>query len=135
MRSFTLIELIIVIIIIGILVTFAMPAFMVTQEKALTKEAIANLKLIAAAEKVYRMNNAFYYPKPCPPTEGDIIDINNYLKLYFTDETNWDYAITVATAGAFTATAQRTGGSYPSCKYTIDQSTAEPTVVSSTTCP
>ena len=123
MRSFTLIELIIVIIIIGILATFAMPAFMETKEKALTKEAIANLKLIAAAEKIWRMesaNNA-YTSCPCntpaicnaapPPAPGGC---NYLLKLYLTTQ-NWTYWVTavVPPPSTFIAYAQRQpGGKY-----------------------
>lgn len=134
MRSFTLIELIIVITIIGILVTFAMPAFMVTQEKALTKEAIANLKLIAAAEKIWRMesaNNAYTScncttPANCnvvpPPAPGGC---NYLLRLSLTTQ-NWTYAVVDANPGpgaTFTATADRVSGPYSACIYTITQGT------------
>jgi len=130
-RSFTLIELLIVIGIIIILAGIAIPNFYKAKERALTKEASVNLKLIAAAEKVYRMGNPFYYPNT--GYQSAIADINSYLRLYFTDETNWDYTITVATDKAFTATAVRTVGTNP-CTFTINQgTTGEPTY--SGTCP
>ncbi len=117
--SFTLIELLMVIVIIIILAGIAIPNFAKAKERALTKEAIANLKLIAAAEKVYRMEYSTYYGP-----EGGIANINDYLKLYFTNEAYWDYAITAAAADTFTATADRQGtGPYSTCIYTINQGT------------
>lgn len=92
----TLIEILIVIIIIGILVTLALPNFGTMRERALDKEAKANLKLIQAAQRIYRMENQSYYPYGCatpPCTESDISDINSDLRLFLT-ENNWDYAMT-----------------------------------------
>lgn len=103
MRSFTLVELIIVVIIIGILATFAMPAFRVTQERALDNEAKANLKLIQAAQKIYRMEMGSYYP-PSGST-SDIATINQNLKLSLT-ATNWTYSVDLSG----TATAARVSG-------------------------
>lgn len=74
-KGFTLIELIIVIIIIAILVAFALPQFAVTKERALDKEARAALALIQAAEKVYKMEAASYYPIPAGTT-SDITGVN-----------------------------------------------------------
>lgn len=90
-RSFTLIELIIVVVIIGILSTFAMPAFRTTQERALDREAIANLKLIQAAQRIHRMERGFYYPVPLI-LDTNVTNINDNLKL-FLNERHWDYAV------------------------------------------
>jgi type II secretory pathway pseudopilin PulG len=129
-RSFTLIELLMVIGIIMILAGIAIPNFAKAKERALTKEAIANLKLIAAAERVYRMENLTYYG----PT-GNIGLINSNLKLYFTNETYWDYTITVATADTFTATAARLGGPYAGCTFTLTHNDVDGEPNPSGTCP
>ena len=134
-KAFTLIELIVVLIIIGILATLAFPQLSKTKEHALGKEAIANLKLITAAEKIYRMEASAYYPIPAG-SESNITNINNYLKLSAT-EANWDYSITSTGAppSTFTATGDRTTGSYPDCIYRIDNTTDEPTPVVPANCP
>ncbi len=135
-RAFTLIELIVTLIIIGILAALSLPQFGKTREHALGKEAIANLKLIAAAEKIYRMEAITgYYPRVAPNPQSDIGQINTYLRLsiptgtspLYTDR-NWNYSVTGA-ANTFSSTATRTatGGSYSGCTYTIDQSTDTPT--------
>lgn len=134
--AFTLLELIIVIVIIGILATFAMPQFIVTKERALDKEAIANLKLIAAAERIYRMENGRYYPSPAA-TESDAGNINTNLKLFLT-ETNWDYSITTTgdPADTFTATAARNGtGGYLDCQYTLTHNDADGEPNPNASCP
>ncbi len=134
-KGFTLVELIIVILIIGILAALAFPQFSKTKEHAIGKEAIANLKLIAAAEKIYRMEGTFYYPNPAD-FQSDISQINNYLKLSIT-EANWDYAVTSAGSppSSFTATGDRTTGSHPNCIYRIDNTTDDPTPVVPADCP
>jgi len=137
-RAFTLIELIVTLIIIGILAALSLPQFGKTREHALGKEAIANLKLIAAAEKIYRMEAVTgYYPIPAGIVNdtGGNAAINTNLRLsiplgtspLYTDR-NWNYSVSGA-ANTFSSTATRTatGGSYSGCTYTIDQSTDAPT--------
>jgi prepilin-type N-terminal cleavage/methylation domain-containing protein len=88
-RGFSFIELLIVVIIIGILVSFAAPQFAVTKERALDKEAQANLRLIQAAERIYKMEVAFYYPHPSF-VSADRSGINDNLRLSL-PAANWDY--------------------------------------------
>lgn len=132
-RAVTLLQILIVVIIISILAIIALPNFLKVQERALVREAIINLKLIATAEKIYRMKNAFYYPDT--GSELNFTNINNYLKL-FLSEKNWDYDISGASANTFTVTADRKTGTYSSCIYTVDQGTADPYQSSAlNTCP
>ncbi|MBU4346466.1 MAG: prepilin-type N-terminal cleavage/methylation domain-containing protein [Candidatus Omnitrophica bacterium] len=115
--AFTLMEIVIVLVIIGILTTLAISQYTPGRETAMSKEAIVNLKLIAAAERIYRMETASYYPSS--GSESNIAVINTNLKLYLT-ETNWDYSITGG-ADSFTAFADRNGsGGYLDCQYSID---------------
>lgn len=94
-RCFTLLELITVVIIMGILASIAFPVFTKTKEEVLNKEAKANLKLIQAAEKIYKMELGVY----C--ASSDIDTINPSLKLDLTGQ-NWSYS--ADTTGTGTAT-------------------------------
>lgn len=137
-KSFALLEIIIIAIIISILAGLALPQYLKSRENAIGKEARANLKLIAAAERIYRLEGGFYYPRPSPSgtyIESDPALINTFLKLDL-DERHWDYAITTSASDAFTATTRRQSGPYSSCQYSLAHNDAdgEPDVVGGT-CP
>jgi type IV pilus assembly protein PilA len=89
-QGFTLIELLIVVIIAGILVALGLPSYTKIKEQALDREAKVNLKLIQAAEKIYRIEVGGYYPS------GDIANLNLYLKLEIPSGAgrNWNYGAT-----------------------------------------
>jgi len=128
--GFTLLEVMVVIIIIGILATIGLVNYTGTKEHALGKEAQANLKLIAAAEKIYRLETTDYY------LSTDMAAINANLKLAFpTANYNWNYAITGTTGvtDAFTATASRAGAA-TDCVYKITNALDDP-IVDTGTCP
>jgi len=60
--GFTLIELMIVVVIIGILASMAIPRFMRTSVKAKQSEAKLNLKQIYTMENAYRQEKDTYFP-------------------------------------------------------------------------
>lgn len=105
------------VVIIGILASFGIVNYTATKERALDKIAQANLKLIAAAEKIYRMETGSY--NPTSGTESDVTNINSNLRLSLT-ETIWDY---VCDTDNTQATATRAGRIW-TLGYT---STTEPT--------
>ena len=86
-RAFSLLELLIVIIIVVILAAIALPNYYKAKEHSLDHETQANLKLIQAAEKIYKLEIGGYYGT------STLSDINTYLKLSLPTGTNrnWDY--------------------------------------------
>ena len=127
----TLIEVLIVIIILGILSGLALPQFNKSKERSLAREAKANLKRIAEAQKNYNLENDGYYPGSGNVT--DINTINSNLNVMLI-ETNWDYFINSTIAADYTAYANRAGTSgYLDCEYSLSYNADEPTPNSS--CP
>lgn len=118
--AFTLTELIIVVIIVGILTAIAVLNFITVTENTRAKEAISSLKQIKAAETIYRYGENTYWPAGA--TKNNITTINTQLRLDLDERTgrNWDYSIT-ATADTFTATATRTSGRNDGETITVDQ--------------
>lgn len=134
-RTFTLIELLMVIGVIIILAGIAMPNFYKAKEKALTKEAIINLKLIAAAERIYRMENNTFYP--ANGTESILTNINTNLKLMLSG-TNWTHSITTTLGPppTFIITGGRVGtDGYLDCVYTLTDTDVDGEPNASVACP
>jgi len=113
-KSFTLIELILVISIIIILAVIAIPNFYKTKQRVIEKEGIVNIKLIAAAERIYRMEQVDYVG--CTDTSG----CNGLLKLML-NGTNWAYNVTTSGSPG-SKTANITATSTTGCTYTLDSS-------------
>lgn len=134
--GFTLMEIIVVVIIIGILATLALPAYTPIRERTLAREAQANLRLIAAAERIYLMEGASYYPFTWGTNVSNLTWINNNLSLFITSG-NWDYEIRAPIfGGGFTAFAYRKPGwgAYSTCTYMINETSNDP-IVYSGNCP
>lgn len=119
MRGFTLLELVFVLVIIGVLTTLSIAHYSPIRERAIAREAVAALRLIAAAERIYRMELGGYYPPGA--TQSNINVINDQLRLRLRGN-NWDYSITSNGDDTFIATADRVT---TDCQYTIDQDNAE----------
>ncbi|MFH0918013.1 MAG: prepilin-type N-terminal cleavage/methylation domain-containing protein [Candidatus Omnitrophota bacterium] len=113
--GFSLLEVMVVVIIIGILATFAIPHYAKTQENGLDNEAKANLVLIQAAENLYKSErNSFY---PVSGVEAVHAKLNSYLSVNLPlTGSKWDYSVRVtpaAGANPAKACAQATRNSGP----------------------
>lgn len=113
-RGFTLIELLIVVVIIGVLASIAIPNFTKTVEKAKADQAKTYLKVIRTGEKIYYANNSTYIA--C----ADAAAIKSNLEAELTTE-NYTFKVEGNTdiSNSFKATATRKTNT---SKYiTIDQ--------------
>lgn len=92
-NGFSLLELIIAVVILGILVGIAIPVYLRTRENSFDREAIVNLKAIRMAEINYRMEWGNFYPSE--GSDSNIADINYNLKLALPSGSNrnWDYTV------------------------------------------
>ena len=108
-KGFTLVEVLIVVIIIGILAAIGIPQFAASIEKAKGGEARAGLGHIQTAEKVYYAENETY------TTTLSSLDIS-------LTQRYWAFTITTGGSGtAYTATAARSGGTRAGQTITMDE--------------
>ena len=77
--AFTLIELMIVVIILGIIAGFGIPNFSKSQARVVEKDGVYNLGTIASAMEMYRVRNEGDYPGL--PGLIDTAEINTTLNL------------------------------------------------------
>lgn len=109
-RSFTFIEIIVVIVIVGLLAALALPQFGTSKERSFDKEAKLNLQSIQEAEATYKMEKGTYYPGASSTGNPGLINANLKVGLP-TDTThvNWLYNLDATVVGGEKATATRVG--------------------------
>ena len=109
-KGFTLIELMIVVVIIGILAALAIPRFMTATTKSKQSECKQILKQIYTMERTYRQANDTYWGQgltadSLPANQSNFATIG----IEIPDGAKYLYNITVANAAALTVTATATG--------------------------
>ncbi|OIO32836.1 MAG: hypothetical protein AUJ70_04715 [Candidatus Omnitrophica bacterium CG1_02_40_15] len=107
-KGFTLVEVLIVVIIIGILAAIGIPQFAASIEKAKGGEARAGLGHLQTGEKVYFAESEYYTTAPA--------DLDITLTQKF-----WAFTIATPTSTTYTATATRSGGTCSGQTLTMDQ--------------
>lgn len=130
LAGFTLLEILIVLIIVGILAVLSFNQYYSSIDKSKAKEAFVALKLLYSAEDIYRSETGSYWPAS-GGTESNIANINNALRLNL-NTANWNYAITGPDSLNWNASASGIGR-LNACTYTVDKDNADPT--GSVNCP
>ncbi len=140
MRSssgFTLMELMVVVVIVGIMSSYGIASFTKKLENDRVRKAIENLKVIYNMEKRYKLENGEYFPKKTGGScvQGTIALINAGLGLYMRDP-NFSYIVTGTCAGATTtaynAFAVRTSGQCKDKTIKLTEAGGEPVVTGCT---
>ena len=113
-RGFTLIELLIVVAIIGIVASIAIPNLLNAVDKGKQKRTMTNIRAIGTAVESYAVDNAFY------PTAGSVGAMQAevdpvYIKAMPTAD-GWAHAFQVDSAGmSYTIYSQGKDGAGSSC--------------------
>ncbi len=102
-RGFTLIELLIVVVIIGILATVAIPKFTSVRDKAFVSSMKADLKNLATQQEVYHNNNFTYS--------------TSFTNLGFVTSEGVVLTINEATGSGWAATATHSGLTAAQCGF------------------
>jgi prepilin-type N-terminal cleavage/methylation domain-containing protein len=118
-KGFTLLEFLIVVVVIAVLATLAVPQYIKAVERSKQGKARHALALIAQAEKMYRGDNDIYINV----NDGSFnSDLGDYTELAEVDsDIDWDYAVGGATNTGFTVTATRVDGPNSTETVTLTQ--------------
>ncbi|HDZ76480.1 MAG TPA: prepilin-type N-terminal cleavage/methylation domain-containing protein [Candidatus Omnitrophica bacterium] len=123
MRGFTLLELIMVVIIIGVLAGIAIPQYLNSVERAKAGKAISNMTLIRRAQHLYRADNSEYHDISMGGWDAaSPAGLGGYVELGGVDaDVDWDYDTTANDESAFEITATRMNGAYTGEDLIMDE--------------
>ena len=111
--GFTLLELLVVIIIIGVLAAAAIPSFGNSAERGRCREAQTTLQIIFQAQRIFRLDNGAF---------GTLADLTGRGYMPSPNpNVNWNFTIPANAATTFTATATRTGGGFNGNTISLDE--------------
>ena len=103
-RGFTILEVVIVVVLIGVLAAIALPEYANFLERGKVTEAVNAIGSIKSAELIYKMRNDVYVSI----TQNTQSRLSEYLKLDIPSTGNWYYhSSTTTTPGGFTVSAFR----------------------------
>ena len=102
--GFTLVEILIVVVIIGILATVAIPTYFKYVERGYASDAKVQLKNILQNAELYRQENGQW------PTDVEIMVVEGYIELKKSILTKWEFTIQLedditGTTGQLSATS------------------------------
>ena len=109
-KGFSLLEILVVVIIVGILASIALPNFGKAVEKAKVRDAQGALNMIYQAQRMYKLDQGSYGTVVLPgqPGEPGTLVVGQYLP---NPNPNPNWSFSASSGGTtFTATATRVGG-------------------------
>jgi len=110
----TILELLIAMIIIGVLVSIAVPAYLRNMEQSKGAKALEHLNLIRSAEGLYRVHFSGY--------TGNLEDLRRWGMDFITADRDWTYDfIGEPTEDSFTIEATRSSGMYSGARVRMEQ--------------
>ena len=92
-QAFTLVEIMVVVVIVGILLSFAIPQYQQMIEKNNTRKMILDAKTICGAITIYRAKNGKNWPNTGGPLQSffiNDINLNLGLNIQLPSNTNYD---------------------------------------------
>lgn len=85
-RSFTLMELLLVVVILGVIAGFAIPSYQKAMARQKVKRLILTANLIAGAQEIYKARNGRYWCEMGSPECPDLNSINANLGINIVPE-------------------------------------------------
>jgi len=105
LKGFTLVEILIVVVIIGILATVAIPTYFKYVERGYASDAKVQIKNILQNAELYRQETGLW------PTDVDIMEEGGYIELKKSIKNKWEF--TLQLEGEAGATGQISATSLP----------------------
>lgn len=116
--AFTLVEVMVVLIVVGVLTAFCIPSFKRALEQSRADIASANLRAVWSAERLYWLEHHTY-----TSSLTGLQDLGMVSPEVMQAGTGYAYTATITTDG-FQAAATRTGSGYWNGQFTIDETGA-----------
>jgi len=114
-RGYTLVEMMIVLVVMGVMISFGIPQFSRALEQSRADVAGANLRAIWTAERIYWLDNRTY------TSSLSVLVSLNLLDPTIPSDTSYSYLVPAADTATFTATATRAANVSWSGTLTITQ--------------